>query len=441
MPGVPITEPNLSFGRLLRERQLYVRSGDGYRTIVLRSGLQLLVLTLAAATLAGAVWLGLEHASARDTLARQAEEIAALRQALDESRASGGAEARRLRDMTADLEAIDERQRETIAHLSALQETLQRELDATRAEAAAVAGERDAARQGLAALHEGVAEREIVASATDAARTALEAQVKALDAQLASVASERDLARRSEKGLRWRVGMLETRLAEARKGGGGETARLRAWIVSHVSALESVLERSGVDVEQMIQRVGKPLSTGRGGPLVPALAKEPPLPSIPSEPGLVGDLSRLQRLHRLLGSVPFAAPLVRYQATSGFGVRQDPFTGKDAMHEGLDFGGEEDARALATNPGLVVVAGSAGAYGNLVEIDHGMGVRTRYAHLKEVLVRMGERVEFHAPVGVVGSTGRSTGDHLHYEIRIDGRPLDPANFLEAGRRLKNVLKG
>lgn len=441
MRGVKKNQPNMPFGRLLRERHLYIRSGHEYRSFILGPGLQLLALLLPMGALAGLAFLGVSHFSMRAALERQAEEIATLEQALGESGADSEAEAQRWRGMVADLETINEQQRETIDHLTELQETLRRELDATQAEVVAVSQERDAARQGLEALHKGTKEQEIAASAAQAQKASLAAQIAALEAKLASAVSERDLARKSEKGMRWRVGMLETRLNELRKGSGGETARLRAWIVSHVNALESVLERSGVDVDRMIQRVAGRMGSGQGGPFVPALAREAPPPVIPSQPGLSGDLSRLQRLHRLLASVPLAAPLGSYRLTSGFGTRSDPFTGKGAMHEGLDFGGEPDARALATNPGRVVEAGPAGAYGNMVEIDHGMGVRTRYAHLKKILVAPGERVDFHQPVGIVGSTGRSTGDHLHYEIRIDGQPLDPANFLEAGRRLRDVLKG
>ena len=441
MSGVLKRQPNMPFGRMLRERHLYLRSGSEYRSIVLRPGHQLLGICLSTLVLAGLVLLAVDHLATRGTLARQAEEIALLQRTLDERRESGDAEARRLRGIVSDLETINEQQRETIAHLSELQETLRHELDATRAEVAAVAQERDATRKGLEALHQGAREQEVLASNLAAEKASLAAQVAALEARLATVTSERDLARKSEKGMRWRVGMLETRLDELRSSTSNETARLRAWIVNHVSALENVLERSGVDVDRMIQRVGSPMSAGQGGPLVPALAKDPPLPVIPSQPGLTGDLSRLQRLHRLLLSIPFAAPMAQYRLNSGFGVRQDPFTGKSAMHEGLDFGGEENARALATNPGRVVEAGPAGAYGNMVEIDHGMGVHTRYAHLKKILVRVGERVDFHEPVGIMGSTGRSTGEHLHYEIRIDGQPLDPANFLEAGRRLRHVLEG
>jgi murein DD-endopeptidase MepM/ murein hydrolase activator NlpD len=294
--------------------------------------------------------------------------------------------------------------------------------------------------RGLQDVRKGSKEQEVVASGLAAEKASLGARMAALEARLATVASERDLARRSEKGLRWRVDMLESKLTSLRSTAGTETSRLRAWIVHHVSALEGVLERSGLDVDRLIQRVDPRLSSGQGGPLVPALGKDLPPPAVPSEPGLAKDLGKLQRLHRLLTAVPLAAPMASYRLTSGFGVRRDPFNGRSAVHEGLDFGGASQARALATAPGRVVEAGPNGAYGIMVEVEHGLGIRTRYAHLSRALVRAGDRVTFHEPVGIMGSTGRSTAEHLHYEIRIDGRPLDPANFLEAGRQMRHVLE-
>ena len=96
---------------------------------------------------------------------------------------------------------------------------------------------------------------------------------------------------------------------------------------------------------------------------------------------------------------------------------------------------------LATAPGVVVQAGRMGAYGNMVEIDHGFGVVTRYGHLKELTVAPGDRVGVRQEIGVIGTTGRSTGRHLHYEVRTDGEPRDPAKFMNAGRRLIHVVQG
>jgi murein DD-endopeptidase MepM/ murein hydrolase activator NlpD len=440
MRGVQQSQRTTPFARLVQERQLYFRSGSSYRSVIIGPRLQLMAWLLLGLCVGGVALLGLGYMSAKDQVAGQAERIAALQEALDGNQDAREAEIERLRGMVADLETISDQQRETITHLTELQATLRKELEATQNEVAAVAQERDAARHGLRDLREGTREQEVVTSGLAAEKVSLAARMAALEARLTTVTSERDLARRSEKGLRWRVDMLETKLTSLRSTAGAETSRLRAWIVSHVSALEGVLERSGLNVDRLIQKVDPRLSSGQGGPLVPALGKELAPPAVPSQPGLAKDLSRLQRIHRLLTAVPLAAPMANYRLTSGFGVRRDPFTGRSAAHEGLDFGGASKARALATAPGRVVEAGHAGAYGIMVEIEHGLGIRTRYAHLSKALVRVGDRVTFHEPVGIMGSTGRSTAEHLHYEIRIDGRPLDPGNFLEAGRRLRHVLE-
>jgi murein DD-endopeptidase MepM/ murein hydrolase activator NlpD len=428
-----MSQPDTPFARLAPERPPFFRSGSGYRRRRVGPGLRLAVWLLLGLSVGGAALFGFEARAARQQVADQAERIAALQEQLDGSQDARDAEIARFRGMIADLETISDQQRATIAHLSELQATLRQELESTRDEAGALAQERDVALQELQAQREGSREREVAASG-------LAARLAALEVRLASATSERDLARRSEKGLRARVDALESKLTNLRATAGAETTRLRSWIVSHVNALEGVLERSGLDVDRLIQRVDPRLSSGQGGPLVPALGKDPPPPAVPSQPGLAKDLGKLQRLHRLLTAVPLAAPMADFRLTSGFGVRRDPFTGRSAVHEGLDFGGASQARALATAPGRVVEAGPNGAYGIMVEVEHGLGIRTRYAHLSRALVRAGDRVTFHEPVGIMGSTGRSTAEHVHYEIRIDGRPLDPAHFLEAGRRMRHVLE-
>lgn len=125
--------------------------------------------------------------------------------------------------------------------------------------------------------------------------------------------------------------------------------------------------------------------------------------------------------------------------SSPFGTRLDPFTRGLALHTGLDLRAESGEPARATAPGRVSAADYAGGYGNMVEIDHGHGVVTRFGHLARILVRPGQRVAAGDVVGLVGSTGRSTGAHLHYETRIDGEPVDPQRFLEAGGDLAAVL--
>jgi murein DD-endopeptidase MepM/ murein hydrolase activator NlpD len=133
--------------------------------------------------------------------------------------------------------------------------------------------------------------------------------------------------------------------------------------------------------------------------------------------------------------VPYRKPVVgEIELSSGFGVRNDPFVGRPAMHTGLDFRASMGDPARATADGRVTNAGWAGGYGRMVEIDHGNGLATRYGHLSKIDVKVGQVVKTGEVIGEVGSTGRSTGPHLHYETRINGEAVDPQRFLRAGAR-------
>lgn len=146
--------------------------------------------------------------------------------------------------------------------------------------------------------------------------------------------------------------------------------------------------------------------------------------------------AEMDRLSRTLAQVPYRKPVVgEVEFTSGFGVRSDPFLGRPAMHTGLDFRAATGDPARVTANGKVVSAGWSGGYGRMVEVDHGNGLSTRYGHLSEINVKVGETVKIGQVIGLVGSTGRSTGPHLHYETRIDGEAVDPQKFLRAGVRL------
>lgn len=165
-----------------------------------------------------------------------------------------------------------------------------------------------------------------------------------------------------------------------------------------------------------------------GGPFVPA----------PTEPlhRAEAALARLTDIHTAARRLPLARPLDGDRAvTSEFGVRTDPFLGIGAMHTGLDFRAEVGDPVHATGPGRVVAAGRQGGYGLCVDVDHGNGVVTRYGHLSGISVNVGDEVRAGDRLGLAGSTGRSTGPHLHYETRVAGEPVDPRDWLEAGKTL------
>ena len=198
--------------------------------------------------------------------------------------------------------------------------------------------------------------------------------------------------------------------------------------------IRGVLAELGLDL-------GKPSGDGAvGGPFVPAhMTKE--------APGFEPQLNRIQtaraqiaRLTRTLGTLPVRKPVDGdIELQSGFGVRTDPFLGTPAMHTGLDLHGETGDPVRATADGTVVAAGWSGGYGRVVDIDHHNGLSTRYAHLSSIDVRVGQSIKSGQIVGKIGSTGRSTGPHLHYETRLKGEPVDPQKFLRAAERLDGTL--
>jgi murein DD-endopeptidase MepM/ murein hydrolase activator NlpD len=202
---------------------------------------------------------------------------------------------------------------------------------------------------------------------------------------------------------------------------------------SRMRRMRGVFTDLGLDLAGM--RSSAPRSAV-GGPFVPA--------KVPGSGGAFErqlhriNLTRTQidRLQRTLAVVPYRKPVIgQVEFSSGFGIRSDPFLGRPAMHTGLDFRASTGDPVRATAYGKVVTAGWQGGYGKMVEIDHGNTLTTRYGHLSEINVKVGDIVRIGQVIGAVGSTGRSTGPHLHYETRIDGDPVDPQKFLRAGVRL------
>ena len=146
------------------------------------------------------------------------------------------------------------------------------------------------------------------------------------------------------------------------------------------------------------------------------------------------NLNEMRTLSEAAEELPFKRP-TQARTTSGFGVRFDPFNGRPAIHQGQDFAAPLNTPIYATAPGVVSFAGVRSGYGNTVEIDHGRGFKTRYAHLNALAVQPGQSVALGQRIGAMGTTGRSTGVHLHYEVWLNGRPQNPARFLRAGDQL------
>jgi murein DD-endopeptidase MepM/ murein hydrolase activator NlpD len=233
--------------------------------------------------------------------------------------------------------------------------------------------------------------------------------------------------RRERDALAGRVRALEDELTAMRASQERLVENLFDRSKKGVAELERVVAMTGLDIDRMIGT-----SKGRGGP-----SREVKYTEDETLNERVADLrrrlERWQSLQSAVKNLPLVPPLKEYRITSGFGGRRDPFTGRWASHNGIDMMQPPGTPILATGPGTVVFTGWHGGYGWMVEIDHGMGVRTRYAHMQSITAEKGEKVEVGTKIGLVGSSGRSSGPHLHYEILIDGKAVDPTNFLTAGR--------
>jgi murein DD-endopeptidase MepM/ murein hydrolase activator NlpD len=165
---------------------------------------------------------------------------------------------------------------------------------------------------------------------------------------------------------------------------------------------------------------------GVGGPFEPASKGDPTFKQ------LFMSWKKLDNLQDGAIAVPSEKPVKMAAFTSGYGMRSDPFQGRAAMHAGIDLSGPIGTPIYATADGVVTTAGyNSGGYGNLIKIDHGKGIETRYGHLSSMSVREGARVRRGEMIGRMGSTGRSTGSHLHYEVRIDGRAVNPIPFMKS----------
>jgi len=236
-----------------------------------------------------------------------------------------------------------------------------------------------------------------------------------------------------------RITFLENRVNELENYQQAFLDELGERTFTNIETLKKVIEMTGLSVKQFdvmkeAQSVRKKYDAEedvkhQGGPFI-GLGE---FTSKYEEREVLNGLTELLALREIFDVLPLVEPMDNARQTSGYGARRDPMTKRRAMHYGLDFAAALGAKVYATNRGIVKYAGRKGAYGNFVEIDHGHGVTTRFGHLRKILVETGDDVQIGDAIGVQGNSGRSTGTHLHYEVRYKNRPLNPRKFLKAGQ--------
>jgi len=273
-------------------------------------------------------------------------------------------------------------------------------------------------------------------------RGVLDEKVASLEGSLGESVELGDQLKHERDFYEARVASLEFHLEDMRASQQEIVRRLTDRTLLSMDSIEKTVAMTGVDVNQLLNDFEEEdLGLAQGGPFVPGdfISETDPTYELQASIALLElQLDRWEALQDVVRSLPLIAPLDSFRVTSGFGARTDPLNGRKAIHYGIDFGAPSRTPVLTTAPGKVVFAGWRGRYGRMIEIDHGYGIRTRYGHLRKILVKPGQEVSHRDKIGLLGTSGRSTGPHVHYEVLLKGKPLDPMNFLKAGR---HVFKG
>ncbi|MBY0407994.1 MAG: M23 family metallopeptidase, partial [Rickettsiales bacterium] len=235
-----------------------------------------------------------------------------------------------------------------------------------------------------------------------------------------------------------RIALLESKVIELKNTNEAIVQRVQDKTSGKLNNLESIVKQTGLNMSELKRQMLKKAKdaaeeedTGSGGPYIP----EEGVNLSPQAKDMLGNLDELVLVSRIVNTLPLAEPLDHFEEHSHFGHRVDPINGHLAFHSGIDLAGPAGAKIRSTAAGTVVSSGANGAYGNAVDIDHGFGIVTRYGHLHSVSVEEGQKVAKGEVIGVQGSTGRSTGPHLHYEVRYHDKAMNPKKFLEAGQHV------
>lgn len=330
------------------------------------------------------------------------------------------------RQQTALLEVVEER-RELASELELLRSRVRHEVSE---------------REEMLAAHDDLtAQVDAVRATLDASRGSTDDLARTLDtisAALAATVVERDAAAADRAVLASAVGELELRLQLNAKRQDEMLGQLEQAVAMSFIPLEEMFGKSDIDVEELLTTVRSNYS-GVGGPLGEATVSS----RSPDDGGLsdrLGEvmvgLDRMNLMRIAAGRVPYAMPVTAsFRFTSGFGYRRDPKGGGRRLHRGIDLAGPRGTPIYATADGVVTSAKHESGYGNTVRIQHDFGFETVYAHQSRILVREGQQISRGERIGDMGSTGRSTGVHLHYEVHLNGQPVNPMTYLEAARNV------
>lgn len=404
----------------------------------------------------GAQTLAAQLAESREQLSRVAGDLDNARAALDAALAEEAASAARIESAMSVLMAADKdgskTPRQVLAaarnelaplrigpgesggHLRAAQETLQLITDVSQEAASR------RAQSAIAALSLALEDAESLPGSQPAMTLASNGLAHALaeaQAQAQRARAEAETAWTERNEMAATLAANEQRLTDVASGQVALLSRLTEHAELRIGAIEGELKGTGINLEKVLRAVDQS-PRGVGGPLV-GLTELPASGLPPAAQAALQQLeSRLERqakLRALNNYLPLTPPVDNFYVSSGFGSRRDPFNNQWAAHTGLDLVAQVGSPVALPAAGRVVAVTFDDGYGHMVEVDHGFGIRTRYAHMKKVMVKEGEMLDPGRQVGTLGDSGRSSGPHLHYEVLLEGKPVDPLRFMERGRHV------
>ncbi|WP_432449921.1 DUF5930 domain-containing protein [Aliiroseovarius marinus] len=430
-----INKVNHLLERTFPEQRLFLRSEDGTRFIRLSPLTQALGWTGSAAfiawsIIATAVLLmdSIGTGNLRDQAKREKQLYENRLQTLSDERDTRASEAAaaqerfnlalaQISEMQSELLSSEERRKELETGIGVIQSTLRRTM-----------GERDTAIDSVEAML--AAAREEGTNGAAALPAQASATLTFMTEALERTAAERDqIAIEAQNAENFaRDMMYEARLREERND--QIFRQLEDAVTISLEPLDKMFAKSGMSVDHILNQVRRGYS-GQGGPLTPMILStrgEGPDPDAERANRILGELDRMNLYRIAAQKMPFGMPVKSgFRFTSGFGRRWG------RMHNGTDFAAPIGTPIYAPADGVVVSASWSSGYGRLIKIQHEFGVETRYAHLSRMRVSKGQRVSRGERIGDIGNSGRSTGPHLHYEVRVGGRPINPMIYIKAGR--------
>lgn len=431
-----------SFAAAFSEKRVLIQTAGGVRDLRVTPGSQVL---LGGVGLLAIGWLALATAHVAIDLAAadgQAGRGVALHEAYQarlnaltaerDQRASEASSAQSRFKLAMDQIS---RQQSALLHAAEERQELSAALDLTRGRLQDALARRDAVTAAndrlLAEMNDVNASLQAGASGADLTET-----LQAVTGALSHAVAVRDAASAERESLAAELAATELELAMTSRRQDEMLTRLEQAVGDSFGPLEELLRRADLEVETTIAALRRDYS-GAGGPLVPLSVSTRSYDSGPMAgrfDELMFDIDRMNLLQLAIGKVPYAMPVKdAHRFTSPFGHRHDPVHGGRRMHNGVDFAAPKGTAIYATADGVVTTAGRESGYGYTVRIEHEFGFETLYAHQTRLHVEKGQRVSRGDHIGGMGSTGRSTGVHLHYEVRLNGRPVDPMTYVEAAK--------